>query len=393
MRRLLSIVHGPVFGGGYNQLIRLADPLRDRGWETLVGVPDLPEAAHTLERLRDGGVSAYQFELHRLRRTPDIRVQAAFLLSFRREVGRLRGLIRLEQVDLVQAFGDTNPHAALAGRLESRPVVWHLYDTVTPPPVRRITMPVVRRVADVVMTTGQELARAYPGAELLNDRCIAVYPPVDTSSFRTTPERRAAARHELGLPPDALVVGTVGVRNPTKGHAGLVEAVARLRGSGVDVWCRVLGAPSPVHAPEMEAVDRRVVELGLDDRVAFRDPGNRVAELLPAFDIFVLSSVPRSEGMPTVILEAMASSLPVVSTDVGAVREVVEHGKTGFVVPPLDPAALTDAIGLLAADGALREKLGNAGYVRCTQQYDIGRIADVYAEAYELATTHAASRG
>jgi glycosyltransferase involved in cell wall biosynthesis len=324
--RLLSIVHGPVFGGGNNQVMRLAEPLRARGWETVAMVPDLPEARPTLERMRAGGVPTGMIELHRLRRSTDVREHATLLASFRREVARLRGLIRRERADLVQAFGDANPHLALAGHLEGRAVVWHLYDTVTPPPVRRLTMPVVGSLADVVMTTGRGLAREYPGAERLGERCVTVYPPVDTSAFAPDPARREAARRELGLPVDAVVVGTVGVRNPTKGHDVLADAIA---GLGAEARCVVLGAPSPAHAEHMAAVDARVTQLGLAERMTFHDPGTRVAKLIQALDVFVLSSVPRSEGVPTVILEAMSCGLPVVATDVGAVAEVVEGGRGG----------------------------------------------------------------
>jgi glycosyltransferase involved in cell wall biosynthesis len=388
-RRTLAIVNNPVFGGGTNLVMQLAAPLRERGWETISMVPDLPEARPTLERLNAAGVPTGAIELHRLRKSIDPRDHWALASSFRREVRRLRGLIRRERIDLVQAFGDTNPHLALAGALERRAVVWTLYDTVTPPPARRVTMPLVTRVADVILTWGRALARAHPGAESLGERCITVYPPVDTDRFVADPGRRAAARRELGVPDDVLLVGTVGNRNPTKGHERLARALALLAGRGRDdVWARVLGAPSPAHADYMAGVDAEVERLGLSERFAFADPGTRVPELLPALDVFCISSVPRSEGMPTVIFEAMSCGLPVVTTDVGAVREFVEEGETGFVVPPLDDAALAGALERLLADGGLRARLGGRGRERVVERYDLRRCADVYAGAFELALEH-----
>ena len=90
----------------------------------------------------------------------------------------------------------------------------------------------------------------------------------------------------------------------------------------------------------MADVDARVAQLGLGERLAFHDPGTRVAELMPAFDVFALSSVPRSEGVPTVVLEAMSCALPWSPPTSGAVSEVVEEGITGSVVPPLEPGRL-----------------------------------------------------
>jgi glycosyltransferase involved in cell wall biosynthesis len=385
---VLSIVHGPVFGGGNNQTMRLAEPLREHGWDTIAMVPDLPEAVPTLERMRAGGLPTGMLELHRLRRSADPREHLSLAGSFRREVRRLRGLIRRERIDLVQAFGDTNPHLALAGHLEGKAVVWHLYDTVTPPAVRRMTMRLVTRLADVVMVTGAALAREYPGAEGLGDRCVTVYPPIDSAAFVPDPDRRATARRELGLPPDAAVVGAVGVRNPTKGHDLLAEAVASLNDGEQEVWCRVLGSPSPAHADHMAEVDARVAQLGLGERMTFVDPGARVAELMPAFDVFALSSVPRSEGVPTVILEAMSCALPVVATDVGAVSEVVEENVTGRVVPPLQPGRLAEALGGLLTDAEHRSALGATARRRAIERYDVSRCVETYAGAYELALRH-----
>lgn len=390
--RLLSIVHGPVFGGGNNQTMRLAQPLRERGWDTLAMVPDLPEALPSLERMRAGGLATGMLELHRLRRSPDPRVHLALAGSFRREVRRLRGLIRREGIDLVQAFGDTNPHLAVAGHLEGKAVVWHLYDTVSPPVVRRATMRLVTRLADVIMVTGGGLAREYPGAAGLGARCVTVYPPIDSSAFVPDAGRRAAARRELGLPADALVVGTVGNRNPSKGHDLLAEAVSSLNAAGREVWCRVLGSPSPAHAGHMADVDARVAQLGLGERLAFHDPGTRVAELMPAFDVFALSSVPRSEGVPTVVLEAMSCALPVVTTDVGAVSEVVEEGITGSVVPPLEPGRLAAALEPLLADPERRSAFGETARRRAIERYDVSYCVGTYADAYGLALRHRALR-
>jgi glycosyltransferase involved in cell wall biosynthesis len=242
------------------------------------------------------------------------------------------------------------------------------------------------------MTTGDGLADAYPGARSLGERCVAVYPPVDATMFAPDPERRRAARAALGVPDDALLVGTVGNRNPTKGHEYLARAVGELHGRGLDVWCRILGASSPVHAAYMAEVDSEVKRLGVGERLEFRDPGTAVADLMPAFDVFALSSVPRSEGVPTVILEAMSCGIPVVATDVGALAEVVEENVTGYVTPPLDPGALADALEPVLRDADLRARLGATARERVLARHELERCADLYAASYEVAAAHRAAR-
>lgn len=385
-------MHNPVFGGGVNQTLRLAPALyRRHDWETIMRVPDLPEAHATERRIREEGVPVERMELHRLRRSADARHHVALVASFRSEVRALRRLVRRERIDLVQAFGATNPHLALAGHLEGVAVVWSLTDSVLPPAAAAVPMRLVGALADVVLTTGDRLADLHPGARRLGERCIPVYPPVDLDFFRPDPEARRAARGRLGVPPGALLVGTVGNRNPTKGHEYFVRAAERFISDGGDAHFRVLGSPSPVHAAHMAAVDEQVRAAGLGDRLAFVDPGSRVGELLPAFDVFVLSSIPRSEGVPTVILEAMACGLPVVSTDVGAVREVVRDGATGFVVPPLDPPRMVDALRRLEEEG-LRRSLGEEGRRRAEELYGTERCAEAYARAFSLAREHRAAR-
>jgi glycosyltransferase involved in cell wall biosynthesis len=132
--------------------------------------------------------------------------------------------------------------------------------------------------------------------------------------------------------------------------------------------------------------------LGLEGRFSFVDPGRRVPELLPALDVFAMSSVPRSEGVPTVIFEAMSTGLPVVTTDVGAVREFVEEDVTGYVVPPLQDARLADALAPLVADAGLRARLGETARARVLERYHVDRCADVYADAFERALAHRAGR-
>jgi uncharacterized protein YbaR (Trm112 family) len=228
----------------------------------------------------------------------------------------------------------------------------------------------------------------------LGPRLVTYYPPVDGRRFNMTAELRKAARAELGVPDDAFLVGTVGNVNPQKGHELLLESAAALRDAAMPVYVRVLGASTPSHRTYEQRLLLLAAELGLDrdGRVAVADPGGRVPELLPAFDVFALSSVPRSEGVPTVILEAMAAGLPVVATDVGGVRDVVVEGRTGFVVPPLEPAAMAERLVRLARDAGLREAMGSAGQRRFEAEFSLDRCVDDHVQALEIAAGRARVR-
>jgi glycosyltransferase involved in cell wall biosynthesis len=109
-------------------------------------------------------------------------------------------------------------------------------------------------------------------------------------------------------------------------------------------------------------------------------------------DVFVLASVPRSEGAPTAVEEAMTMGLPVVATDVGAVREVVDDGSTGFVVPARSPERLAEAILTLLDDDRLREAFGSQARERAVERFSAEVCAKVHLDAYERAARHAERR-
>ena len=390
--KILSAIHGPVYGGVHAQVARLHQPLAERGYDLLCLLPNERGTAH--ERIAAAGAPVVTLPLHRLRAKPDPVVQARFLGSLPPEVRAIRRLIRREGVDVVQAHGPTNPHVALAAHLESRAVVWQLPDTRAPMALRRATMPMVVRLADVITSVGEALAEAHPGAKGLGERMVPIYPPVDLDRFRPDAEVRAAARRELGIPEGALAVGTVANLNPSKGHEYLIRAAGQVRRSAPDSVFHILGAPSPPHPEYARLLEEEALASGLQDdgALVFTDPGTRVPELLPALDVFVLASVPRSEGMPTVIIEAMSCGIPTVATDVGAVREVVDHGQTGFVVPPENPRALAEALERLQREPGLRAGMGAAARRRAHERFGLDRLADLHADVYERAVRHRRNR-
>jgi glycosyltransferase involved in cell wall biosynthesis len=144
----------------------------------------------------------------------------------------------------------------------------------------------------------------------------------------------------------------------------------------------------------MAAVEREAAELGLaaSGRLAFVDPGEPPTRLLSAIDVFALTSVPNSEGMPTAILEAMALGIPVVATDVGSVRELVEDGVTGVVVPAREPTAIAAATATLLDDSERRERIGAAARERAATRFALDRLVELHAEAYRKALAYRRAR-
>jgi glycosyltransferase involved in cell wall biosynthesis len=205
---------------------------------------------------------------------------------------------------------------------------------------------------------------------------------IDTTTLRHGATTRRRARELLGLPADRPVVGTVGNFTAKKDHACLLEAFAKTRAAHPDAHLVLVGL-----GPLEDTLRRQASELGLDGSVLFTGSRDDVFELLPGFDVFVLSS--RFEGLPIALLEAMASGAAPVATAVGGVPEVVTDGQDGLLVEPGDPEALASALLTVLADGATRQRLAERARHRAADfdlRRAVSRIGNIYEQALGLAS-------
>jgi glycosyltransferase involved in cell wall biosynthesis len=161
---------------------------------------------------------------------------------------------------------------------------------------------------------------------------------------------------------------------PYKGHRYLLEALARVTSDGLNVRCLLVG-----HGELREAIERQRDRLGLGTSVSVcgAQPADRVRELLEAADAAVLPSVitasGKMEGVPVALMEAMAVGLPVVATNISGVGELIEHGRSGLLVPERDPGALAEAITVIVRDPSLRGRLAAHGRERVCGEFDLRR--------------------
>lgn len=188
-------------------------------------------------------------------------------------------------------------------------------------------------------------------------------------------DARAEARARLGLVAEDLVLGSVGRLNWAKDQATLLEAYARVAGDHPESRLVIVG-DGPLRA-EIEA---RIDSLGIGRRVLLAGDRSDVPEILPAFDVFVLSSV--TEGYSVALLEAAAAGLPLIATRVGGNPEIVNHGSHGRIVPPKDAAALAAAMRELAASEDERAECGAASLRWVREHGTIAAMAEAYDRLY-----------
>jgi len=194
---------------------------------------------------------------------------------------------------------------------------------------------------------------------------------VDLARFR--PANAPAA---VAVPTDRarpFTIGTVGGLRGEKDHAALLQALALMRRPA-----RLLLVGD---GPERGGLEARARALGIAERVQFAGSCADPAPHYRAMDLFALSS--RTEQMPISLLEAMASGLPVASTDVGDVRVMLPAACRGALVPPGDAAGLGRVLDELAADPQRRAREGAANRRRCEQRYELAACHERYVAVYE----------
>ena len=238
--------------------------------------------------------------------------------------------------------------SALAFRHGARLVLTHHSDVLRQRTALRLYAPLLRRVlrtADRIIATSPRYVETSPWLAGVADRCRVVPLGVDQDRFSPGPRE---AREDAEL----LFVGRL---RHYKGLDVLLRALQRLPG----IQLRIVG-----EGPMAGAWRSLTQELGLLERVSFEDriPDEALPGIYRRARVFVLPSTSRAEAFGTVLLEAMASGLPCITTELGTGTSwVVRHGETGLVVPAEDDGALRDAIARLIADPAMAAVMGTAG--------------------------------
>jgi sugar transferase (PEP-CTERM/EpsH1 system associated) len=227
-----------------------------------------------------------------------------------------------------------------------------------------------------------------------NERIVYIPNGVDTERFRPLDcgsaaevgpsELRKRLRCRLGLPPDTLLVGTVGRLDPVKDFPTLMKGFNQIKEDFPRAKLVIVG-----DGPVRSKLTRIVDELDLAPSVIWLGERDDIPELLRCFDVFVQASI--FEGMSNTILEAMASGLPIVTTNTGGNPELVTSGENGILVQVGDAQGVGDALARYLADSALRKSHGSNSRERAIEYFDLSLMATRYAEMYETLGSNAQS--
>ncbi|MAE29277.1 MAG: hypothetical protein CMJ87_09900 [Planctomycetes bacterium] len=373
--RILHVMEATI-GGTRRHLVDVATGQRARGLEVEVAVatrrdPDFPRDLVALEQT---GVGVHRIEMGRS-------------MSPGRDGAHLWQLCRLlekVQPDIVHThsskagvLGRTASLATGIGRRFHTPHTFaFLFEALFGPAKRQLFRTLEQQLA---ASTERLLAVSPTEAQTFRDSGVvpAERIAVVANGIDATPwlQAQPADLGAFGLDPTRPTAAVIGLMYPAKGQDLALEALAQVAGEDLQL---LIAGPDEWRG-ELEQLARK---LGVAQRVAFSGPRRDVPAILAAVDLLLLPS--RWEGMPYIVLEAMASALPVVATPVDGARDLVRHGATGFLADEIGAAALGAALGrCLALSEEERRELGEAGRASLLAEHSLDSMLDDLLALYE----------
>lgn len=256
-------------------------------------------------------------------------------------------------------------------------VTIHAYDVFASNDLLRLTAHSAARIVAISEYNKYRVLEQCPG--LNQDSIRVVHCGIDLNLFTL-----AECQKQVG----PLSILSVGSLIEKKGHPYLIQACQQLEARGLDFRCTIIGG-----GPDEERLRKLIRDCNLEGRVILAGACQRdqVLEAYRQSDVFVLACVVAPDGdrdgIPVALMEAMALHIPVISTRVSGIPELVRHLDTGWLVPERDPGAIADAIAQLAGDAELRARLARSGRALVEQEFEIKgnvqRLMDVFRQAIE----------
>ena len=380
MKRILYLHAGAEMYGADKVLLELIKGLDSKEFEAHV---ILPNDGVLVEALRQVGAKVSVLDYPILRRKYfNPRGIADYIRSYNFYAKQIALYAREHNIDMVH----NNTAAVLEGIYLKRklklPLIWHVHEIIVKPKaISDFINMLMGRYADKIVTVSQAVANHIKQSPFIKDSQVkviyngvdnAVYYPMDASSIR----------EKFDIAQDALVIGMIGRVNAIKGQNDFIEAVEPLLEKNEKAVAFLAGGVFPGEEWRLEELDNRIASSSVVSQIQRIDYYDKTSELYNMFDIFVLPSI-KPDSLPTVVLEAMACSKPVVGYNNGGIAEMVVDDKSGCLVKPNRPQELSNAISLLLDSSEKREKFGRVGYQRQRELFSLESYIKNFSEFYD----------
>lgn len=380
MKRILYLHAGAEMYGADKVLLELIKGLDSKEFEAHV---ILPNDGVLVEALRQVGARVSVLDYPILRRKYfNPKGIADYIRSYNFYAKQIALYAREHSIDMVH----NNTAAVLEGIYLKRklklPLIWHVHEIIVKPKaISDFINMLMGRYADKIVTVSQAVANHIKQSPFIKDSQVEViYNGVDNTVYY--PMDASSIREKFDIAQDALVIGMIGRVNAIKGQNDFIEAVEPLLEKNEQAVAFLAGGVFPGEEWRLEELDKRIASSSVVSQIHRIDYYDKTSELYNMFDIFVLPSI-KPDSLPTVVLEAMACSKPVVGYNNGGIAEMVVDDKSGCLVKPNRPQELSNAISLLLDSSEKREKFGRVGYQRQKELFSLESYIKNFSELYK----------
>ena len=380
MKRILYLHAGAEMYGADKVLLELIKGLDSKEFEAHV---ILPNDGVLVEALRQVGAQVSVLDYPILRRKYfNPKGIADYIRSYNFYAKQIALYAREHSIDMVH----NNTAAVLEGIYLKRklklPLIWHVHEIIVKPKaISDFINMLMGRYADKIVTVSQAVANHIKQSPFIKDSQVKViYNGVDNTVYY--PMDASSIREKFDIAQDALVIGMIGRVNAIKGQNDFIEAVEPLLEKNEQAVAFLAGGVFPGEEWRLEELDKRIASSSVVSQIHRIDYYDKTSELYNMFDIFVLPSI-KPDSLPTVVLEAMACSKPVVGYNNGGIAEMVVDDKSGCLVKPNRPQELSNAISLLLDSSEKREKFGRVGYQRQKELFSLESYIKNFSELYK----------
>ena len=384
MIRILFYNHTGKVSGAEKMLLMILAKLDQNRFESVVLCPDDDALARDVQGL---GLNTESCPALNARFTIRVDLIVKYLRSFAQVIRSVRATVIKAQPDLVHANSIRSGlvvSVATIG-LKTR-VVWHLHDLLPTHPLSVLIRGFALLFPRAVMiAVSQAVADNFGGRFVtLRNRVSVILNGIDTEKFAPVDGRREETRKELGLDESEFVVGIVGLLTPRKGQLGLIQCFAQVLQRVPKAKLLIVGGAVFNKDTEYEALLKTTADdLEISDRVQFLGVRKDVPAIMQSLDLFVANSSVEPFGL--VIVEALSAGAPVLSAISGGIPEVVQCGRSGWLIEYGDEALMTEAIVKLAQTPRIREKLSEEG-VKRSRNFTAARFMNELQTFYEANT-------
>lgn len=373
--KLLFLITGLDYAGAEMQVLELALGLNHRGWN--VQVVSLIKPSLDLSRYEEEGISFRHLNMSK--GIPDLRA-----------IWKLNKIVTEFKPRIIHSHMiHANILARISRMFTNVPIlISTAHNTNEGGKLRMMMYRLTDRLCELTTNVSLDAVDSYirkkaspPG------KIICVPNGINLRKFQSNKDDLSNLRRELGIE-DAFVWLAVGRLTEAKGYPDMLQAWSRVAAARPDGRLLIVG-----DGEDRERLAEMANELGIADSVQFLGIRSDVPRLMNVADAYVMSSL--WEGMPMVLLEASACELPIVSTDVGGNREVVQHGTSGFLTQASDAGELADRmLEMMKLPEDHRIEMGRQGRLHVMEQYDIDSVLSRWESLYEeLYDTRYASVG